>query len=61
MKIKLNQTNMKTKELFKINGLTFLSMNEVKQYCKDNNLKMGKSSKMHYKGDTIYFIECNAY
>ena len=52
---------MKTKELFKINGLTFLSMNEVKQYCKDNNLKMGKSSKMHYKGDTIYFIECNAY
>jgi hypothetical protein len=51
---------MKTKELFKINGRTFLSMNEVNQYCKDNDLKTGKSDSMYYKGSLIHFIECNA-
>jgi len=48
---------MKTKELYKANGITFYTYEDVEKYAKENGYRITNTHKMKYKGSDIYLCD----
>jgi len=50
---------MKRAEIFKANGITFLSFVEVEKYAAENNFRITNTEVIKIKGRIIHLIDLN--
>ena len=48
---------MKTKEIFKANGITFNTLDEVSNYAKENNYRITNSTVLNTKKRIVVLID----
>ncbi len=59
---KTMKTNRKSGkvEIYKANGITFQSFEEVAKYANENNYRISNSTAINHKGNIVHLIDLNS-